>query len=80
MSLFMDLITVDPNACPGQPCVEGTPIMVCPILNYLANGESIEAILAASPKTTTFVTHVAATRHTSATPKLVRPWWPGPSA
>ncbi len=49
MSLFLDRIAVDPSVCHGQPCVKGTRIMVWLILNYLANGDSEDDILAAYP-------------------------------
>jgi uncharacterized protein (DUF433 family) len=52
MSPPMDRISVDPNVCHGQPCVKGTRIMVWLVLNYLANGDSIEEILAAYPNLT----------------------------
>ncbi len=52
MSAFMDRISVDPNVCHGRPCVKGTRVMVWLVLNYLANGDSIEDILAAYPSLT----------------------------
>jgi len=52
MSPLMERISVDPNVCHGQPCVKGTRIMVWLVLNYLANGDSIEDILAAYPNLT----------------------------
>ena len=52
MALFQQRISVDPNICHGQPCVMGTRIMVWLVLNYLANGDSIEDILAAYPALT----------------------------
>jgi uncharacterized protein (DUF433 family) len=52
MSLFQERISVDPNICHGQPCVKGTRIMVWLVLNYLANGDSMEDILAAYPALT----------------------------
>jgi uncharacterized protein (DUF433 family) len=52
MSLFSDRITVDPNMCHGQPCVKGTRIMVWLILDFLANGDTMEEILAAYPSLT----------------------------
>ncbi len=42
-------ITVDPNVCHGQPCVKGTRVMVWLLLQYLANGDSAEDVLAAYP-------------------------------
>jgi uncharacterized protein (DUF433 family) len=52
MSPLMDRISVDPDVCHGQPCVKGTRVMVWLVLNYLANGDSIEDILAAYPNLT----------------------------
>jgi uncharacterized protein (DUF433 family) len=52
MSLLMERISVDPNVCHGQPCIRGTRVMVWLVLNYLANGDSIEDILAAYPNLT----------------------------
>ncbi len=52
MSPLLDRITVDPDVCHGQPRVKGTRIMVWLILNYLANGDSMEDILAAYPDLT----------------------------
>jgi uncharacterized protein (DUF433 family) len=49
MSSFQDRISVDPEICHGQPCVKGTRIMVWLILHYLANGDSIDDVLAAYP-------------------------------
>jgi len=49
MSSLLERITVDPNVCHGQPCVKGTRIMVWLILNFLANGDTAEEILAAYP-------------------------------
>jgi uncharacterized protein (DUF433 family) len=49
MSRLLERISVDPNVCHGQPCVKGTRVMVWLILNYLANGDSIEDILSAYP-------------------------------
>lgn len=42
-------ISVDPQICHGQPCIKGSRIMVWLILQYLANGDSMEDILAAYP-------------------------------
>jgi uncharacterized protein (DUF433 family) len=42
-------ISVDPNICFGKPCIKGTRIWVSLILDYLAAGETIEAVLAAYP-------------------------------
>lgn len=49
MAKLLERITIDPNVCHGQPCVRGTRIMVWLILEYLANGDSEEEVLAAYP-------------------------------
>ena len=49
MSVLLDRICVDPQLCHGQPCIKGTRIMVWLILNYMANGDSFEDILASYP-------------------------------
>jgi uncharacterized protein (DUF433 family) len=45
-------ISINPSVCHGQPCVRGTRIMVWFIVEYLANGDSVEEILAAYPSLT----------------------------
>ena len=52
MSPLMERISVDPNVCHGHPCVKGTRVMVWLVLNYLANGDSVEDILASYPNLT----------------------------
>ena len=52
MPNLLERISVDPNICHGQPCVRGTRIMVWLILQYLANGDGVEDILAAYPSLT----------------------------
>ncbi|MEW6529387.1 MAG: DUF433 domain-containing protein [Thermodesulfobacteriota bacterium] len=52
MPSLLERISVDPNVCHGQPRIKGTRIMVWLVLNYLANGDSIEDILAAYPSLT----------------------------
>lgn len=42
-------IAIDPAVCHGQPCVRGTRILVATIVQYLANGDSIEDVLASHP-------------------------------
>ena len=42
-------IRIDPEVCHGQPCVKGTRIPVSLVVQYLANGDSIEDILEAYP-------------------------------
>jgi uncharacterized protein (DUF433 family) len=42
-------ISVDPKVCHGQACIRGTRIMVWLIVEFIANGDSVEDILAAYP-------------------------------
>ena len=48
----LERISIDPKVCHGQPCVKGTRIMVWLIVQYLANDDSAEEILAAYPSLT----------------------------
>lgn len=52
MKLLLQRITVDPNVCFGKPCIRGTRIWVSLILDFLANGMSIEEILVEYPHLT----------------------------
>jgi uncharacterized protein (DUF433 family) len=47
-----DYITSDPGVCHGQACVKGTRIMVSVVLDNLASGLTLEAILASYPSLT----------------------------
>ena len=47
MPNLLDRISITPNVCHGQPCVKGTRIPVSLILQYLANGDTVEAVLVA---------------------------------
>jgi len=49
MSDLLRRISIDPKICNGQPCVKGTRVMVWLVLQYLANGDSTDSILAAYP-------------------------------
>jgi uncharacterized protein (DUF433 family) len=49
---LLSRISIDPRICHGQPCVKGTRIMVWLVVQYLANGDSTEAILTAYPSLT----------------------------
>jgi uncharacterized protein (DUF433 family) len=46
---WRDRISVDPNICHGKPCIRGTRIFISVILDNLAAGESVDAILTAYP-------------------------------
>lgn len=52
MANLLERISINPKICHGQPCVKGTRIMVWLIIQYLANGDSMEDILAAYPSLT----------------------------
>ena len=52
MKPLLQRITVDPNVCFGKPCIRGTRIWVCLILDFLANGMSTEEILVEYPHLT----------------------------
>lgn len=52
MNPLLERISVDPNVCFGKPCIRGTRIWVSLILDFLADGMSIEAILADYPQLT----------------------------
>lgn len=42
-------IVSNPDVCHGNPVIRGTRIMVWLILEYLANGDSVDDVLAAYP-------------------------------
>lgn len=52
MKDWRERISIDPNICHGKPCIKGTRIMVWIIVDYLANGDSVEEVLAAFPSLT----------------------------
>ena len=43
-------ITIDPNVCFGKPCIRGHRIWVSLILDFLADGETVNEILANYPQ------------------------------
>jgi uncharacterized protein (DUF433 family) len=45
-------ITVDPNVCFGKPCIRGHRIWVSLVLDFLAEGMTVEEILAQYPDLT----------------------------
>ena len=53
MNPLLKRISIDPNVCFGKPCIRGTRIWVSLVLDFLANGSSIEEILAEYPGLTT---------------------------
>ena len=46
---LLSRISIDPNTCFGKPCIRGHRIWVSLILDLLAAGETIEAILEEYP-------------------------------
>ena len=52
MTDWRERISVDPQICHGKVCIKGTRIMVSVILENLAAGESVEAILRGYPTLT----------------------------
>ena len=49
MNLPFDRISIDPRICHGQACVKGTRIPVHQIVRMLANGDTVEELLAEYP-------------------------------
>lgn len=47
--MVYDRITIDPEICPGKPCIRGMRFPVARLLGLLAAGETRESILAAYP-------------------------------
>jgi uncharacterized protein (DUF433 family) len=50
MTPLLQRIAIDPNVCFGKPCIRGTRIWVSLLLDFLANGMSIEEILGEYPQ------------------------------
>ncbi|NLX72285.1 MAG: DUF433 domain-containing protein [Bacteroidales bacterium] len=49
MGQLLERITINPEICNGKPIIRGMRITVTTVLEYLAAGESTEAILEAFP-------------------------------
>lgn len=49
MNSLLERITIDPNICFGKPTIRGTRIWVSLILDFLADGMTIEEILTEYP-------------------------------
>lgn len=47
--MLFDRISIDPNICHGQACVKGTRIPVHQIVRMLANGDTVDELLADYP-------------------------------
>lgn len=52
MNPLLERISVDPNVCFGKPCIRGTRIWVSLILDFLANGMTINEITEEYPQLT----------------------------
>jgi len=50
MNPLLERISIDPNVCFGKPCIKGTRIWVSLVLDFLANGSSMEEILEEYPQ------------------------------
>ncbi len=46
---WRNYITVDPNICHGQACINGTRVMVSVILDNLADGLEVQEIVKSYP-------------------------------
>ncbi len=46
---WRERISVDPHVCHGQPCIKGTRISVSVVLDNVAAGEGVDAILRSYP-------------------------------
>jgi uncharacterized protein (DUF433 family) len=42
---YLDRITLNPEQCGGRPCIRGTRLRVCDILELLVAGASFEEIM-----------------------------------
>lgn len=47
---WKDRIVINPEICHGKPCIKGTRIWVSMVLDFLASGDSIEAVLQEYPQ------------------------------
>jgi uncharacterized protein (DUF433 family) len=52
MNPLLKRISIDPNICFGKPCIRGTRIWVSLILDFLANGTTMEELLSEYPQLT----------------------------
>jgi uncharacterized protein (DUF433 family) len=50
MNPLLQRISIDPNVCFGKPCIRGTRIWVSLLLDFLANGTTMEQILEQYPQ------------------------------
>jgi uncharacterized protein (DUF433 family) len=52
MNPLLERISIDPNVCFGKPCIRGTRIWVSLLLDFLANGMTMEELLEEYPHLT----------------------------
>ena len=52
MNPLLERISIDSNVCFGKPCIRGTRIWVALILDFLANGMTMNEILEEYPQLT----------------------------
>jgi len=52
MNPLLERITIDPNVCFGKPTIRGTRIWVSLILDFLANGMTMDEVLVEYPHLT----------------------------
>ena len=52
MTTWQERISINPRICHGQPCLQGTCVLVSIILDNLATGLSEEEVLASYPPLT----------------------------
>lgn len=50
MNPLLKRISIDPQICFGKPCIRGTRIWVSLILDFLANGTTMDEILEEYPQ------------------------------
>ncbi len=52
MNPLLERISIDPNVCFGKPCSGGTRIWVSLILDFLADGATVEEVIREYPQLT----------------------------
>lgn len=50
MNSLLKRISINPNVCFGKPCIHGTRIWVSLLLDFLANGMTLEEVLEEYPQ------------------------------
>lgn len=52
MNPLLERISIDPNVCSGKPCIRGTRIWLSLILDFLADGMTMDEIMEEYPQLT----------------------------